>query len=374
LSLKLLHTADLHLGMTFRNRGYPEEVREQLVEARFETLSGLVEKANEEQCRLLIIAGDLFHRANVASAIIKKAVDILNRFQGCVAVLPGNHDYYEPFGSLWPEFKERAPEELLLLTENRPYQLHEFGIDAVLYPAPCDAKHSPTNRLDWIKNFEEKPEGKWHIGIAHGAVKGISPDFESQYYPMEDSELAALNLDLICLGHTHGPYPDQEEAENRPFLYCGTPEPDGFDCRHQGRAWITELHDSGGALSRSIETGRFRFMELHQTIRAREDLVALQPGSGHPEAGLQTLVKLKLSGTLPEEDYRARLAIYNSLREGFFYLEIDDGELAVEITPALIAAKYSKGSFPYRFLTRLAERGDREALQAAYRLVEEVKR
>lgn len=374
MSLKLLHTADLHLGMTFRNRGYPEDVREQLVEARFETLSGLVKKANDEQCRLLIIAGDLFHRANVASAIIKRAVDILSRFRGCVAVLPGNHDYYEPFGSLWPEFKERAPEELLLLTGEQSYQLHDFGIDAVLYPAPCDAKHSSTNRLDWIKSLEEKPEGKWHIGIAHGAVRGISPDFENQYYPMEDPELAALNLDQVCLGHTHGPYPDQEQAENRPFLYCGTPEPDGFDCRHQGRAWITELQDSGAVLSRSIETGRFRFLERRQTVRAGADLEELQRELAGPAGGRKTLVRLKLSGTLPEEDYRSRLTIYNHLREGVFYLEIDDGELAVEITPALIAAHYPEGSFPHRFLARLAERGDREALQAAYRLVEEVKR
>ena len=59
--LKIFHTADLHLGMTFGNRNYPEEVRRQLVEARYQTLERLVELANEAQCRLFLVAGDLFH-------------------------------------------------------------------------------------------------------------------------------------------------------------------------------------------------------------------------------------------------------------------------------------------------------------------------
>ncbi len=374
MPLQFLHTADLHLGMTFKNRDYPDEVREQLVEARFETLSELVERANKERCHLIIIAGDLFHRANVASAVIKRTVEILSRFQGCVAILPGNHDYYEPYGSLWSEFKERAPEELVLLTERKPYSLSEYGIEAVLYPAPCDAKHSSTNRLDWIKNLADKPRGKWHVAVAHGAVKGISPDFGSQYYPMQETELAALNLDHVCLGHTHVSYPDQKDAENKTFLYCGTPEPDGFDCHHTGRAWITEIDESGQSYSRLLETGRFCFLEIDKQVQAREDLEALQKElSGHTD-GKQTLVKLKLSGTLPEEDYNARYAIYTSLHEKLFYLEIDDSELVVEITPAVIAAHYPEGSFPYRLLNRLAKKGDPEALQTAYRLVEEVKR
>lgn len=374
MSLKFLHTADLHLGMTFRNRAYPDEVRDQLVEARFETLSELVERANKEQCRLMIIAGDLFHRANVASAVVKRAVEILSCFEGPAAILPGNHDYYEPYGSLWPEFKERAPEELILLSEMKPYLLHDYGVEAVLYPAPCDAKHAPTNRLDWIKELADKPPGKWHIGVAHGAVKGISPDFENQYYPMEEAELNALNLDQVCLGHTHIAYPDQKEAENRPFLYCGTPEPDGFDCRHTGRAWITEIDESGQSYSRLLETGRYCFLEINKQVRAREDFQTLQRELADLPGGRRTLVKLKFSGTLPEEEYRDRFAAYSSLREALFYLEIDDSELTVEITPEVIAANYPEGSFPYRFLNRLVKKENPEALQTAYRLVEEVKR
>ncbi|MFO7952924.1 MAG: DNA repair exonuclease [Bacillota bacterium] len=373
MPLKLLHTADLHLGMTFKNRNYPEDVREKLIEARVTTLERLVERANVEKCELMIIAGDLFHRANVASEIIKRTLGILNKFQGCLVLLPGNHDYYDPYGSLWPELSDRASEDFVLLTEKQPYPLHDYGIEAVLYPAPCTAKHSPQNSLEWIRDLQEKPEACWHIGVAHGTVRGISPDFADQYYPMADQELASLGMNTWCLGHTHVRYPDQPEAERMPFLYCGTPEPDGFDCRHGGYAWIVEMDDHGGVFSRAIETGYFRFYELYKQIMSRPDLEQIEhelDSSFDPQA---TLVKLKLVGSLPEDDYKSRRLLFDRLHEKYVYIEIDDTELTVEITPEFISANYPQASFPHRLLSRLAERNDREALQIAYRLIEEVK-
>lgn len=372
MPLKFLHTADLHIGMVFNNRGYPEEVRQQLVEARFAVLERLVERANAEQCLLFIIAGDLFHRTNMAAGAVARVLKILNRFRGCVALLPGNHDYYEPYGPLWKELRDGAFDSLVLLTEMRPYRLHDYGVEVVLYPAPCDRKHAPDNRLGWIGGLGARPAGRWHIGVAHGAVQGVSPDFAEQYFPMTAAELAGLKLHHWCLGHTHVPFPGPDEAEGSPFCYSGTPEPDGFDCRHGGHAWIVELDDGGRGACRLLETGRFRFREISRQVG---DAAALE--QLHAElaaAGSNTLAKLKLAGTLPETDFRARAAWYDRLQEALFYLEKDDSGLAPEITPAVIAARFPAGSFPYRFLHRLAGRGNREALQLAYRLIDEVKR
>jgi len=371
LPLKLLHTADLHIGMTFNNRPYPDDVRKRLVEARFEALARVVELANDEKCRLLIIAGDLFHRANVVAESVIRAVDILKRFAGVTAVLPGNHDYYEPYSTLWVQFRDKAFDELVLLFERKPYHLHDYGIEAVLYPAPCDSKHSPENRLGWMKELKEKPEGHWHIGVAHGTIRGVSPDFSEHYFPMEEKELAALKMDHWCLGHTHMCYPDLSETEREVFLYSGTPEPDGFDCRHRGTVWITELGDNGSHSSRLVETGKFRFREIEREIRNSGDFENLQKELA--EEGSETLVKLKLCGTLPESEYNERRAFYDRLGEMLLYLEKDDSELTVEITPEVIDSKYPSGSFPHKFLRRLAEKGNPEALQAAYRLIEGVR-
>ncbi|MFO8192832.1 MAG: DNA repair exonuclease [Bacillota bacterium] len=371
MPLKLLHTADFHLGMTFNNRPYPKDVRKQLVEARFEALARAVEIANNEKCVLLVIAGDLFHRANVAAESVVRAVDILKRFEGVTAVLPGNHDYFEPYSTLWALFRDEAFDELVLLTERKHYKLHDYGIEAVLYPAPCDSKHSAENRLGWMKELAGKSEALWHIGVAHGTVRGVSPDFAEQYFPMEESELAALKMDHWCLGHTHVCYPDLPETGREPFLYSGTPEPDGFDCRHRGTVWITELDDDGIQYSRKVETGQFRFREIEREIRSSGDFEKMHKELA--EEGSKTLVKLKLCGSLPESEYRERHAFYDRLGEMLLYLEWDDSELTVEITPEVIDSKYPSGSFPHKFLRRMAEKGNPEALQAAYRLIEGVR-
>ena len=369
MPLKILHTADLHVGMTFNNRNYPEAVRRSLVEARYGVLERLVELANTEQCRLLIIAGDLFHRSNMAAEAVARVIKILSRFAGCVALLPGNHDYYDPYGSIWKELRVGAFDSLILLDKPRPFPLHDYGIDAVLYPAPCDRKRSAEHRLGWIRD-SERPAGRWQIGVAHGAVQVVSPDFNDQYFPMTEAELAGLKLHHWGLGHTHARYPDRDEAGSHPFFYSGTPEPDGFDCRHGGYVWIVELDEGGACRCRSVETGRYRFQELEKSVSSAADLAALQeelaPG------GDKLLLKLKLSGTLPEADFQSRGAWFKQLGEALVYLEKDDSELAVELTPALIAQKFPATSFPYRLLARLAARDDREELQLAYRLIGEV--
>ncbi len=372
MPIKLFHTADLHLGMTFGGRNYPEDVRRQLIDARFQTLERLVELADQERCRLFIVAGDLFHRTNMARETVARTAKILARFQGCVAVLPGNHDYYEPFGSLWKDFRDNSFDNLILLTEMRPYALHDYGLEAALYPAPCDGKHSTTNRLSWIGELSARPAARWHIGVGHGSVNGVSPDFHGQYFPMEERELASLKLDHWCLGHTHVRYPDLELAHRRPYFYSGTPEPDGFDCRHGGFAWIAELDDAGNLSCRSVETGRFRFREVEKQLLSADELTDLKEALAVNKEN--TLLKLKLMGTLPEAEYSSRNIWYNELRETLLYLEKDDSGLDVEITASVIDSRFPVGSFPQRLLSRLIEKDNHEALQLAYRLISEVKK
>lgn len=371
MSLKLLHTADLHLGMTFQSRQYPAHVQQQLVEARYESLDQVVTLAQEEACDLIVIAGDLFHRINIAADQVSRTLDILKKFPGIIAFLPGNHDYYEPHNQLWTALNELVFEELYLLTERRPYNLNDAGLDLVLYPAPCDSKHSAENRIDWIRELPEKPRARWHIGIAHGTIQGISPDFNDQYFPMDAKDLNTIGLDHWCLGHTHVPYPNQPEAGRQPFIYSGTPEPDGFDCRHPGSAWITELDDQGHAHSRLLQTGQFRFSEVHKEISSGSDLLLLrdQLAANSPKS----LVKLKLSGVIPEADYQERSQLLKEIRDKLLYLEVDDAGLSIELSPEVINRKFPQGSFPHQLLSKLAAEDDSDALQLAYRLIEEVK-
>ncbi|AKB57973.1 metallophosphoesterase family protein [Methanosarcina barkeri] len=372
MSLKMLLTSDVHLGMKFSTH---PKVQGELAEARFITLSNLVQKANKEHCDLFVVAGDLFERVNVAKRDILRAAQTLREFQGnLVAVLPGNHDFMSNGqNNLWTIFEESAENNVLVLKNKQVEPLQHYDLDVNLYPAPCDAKNSCKNSTDWIKN-ESKDEGvQFHIGVAHGSLEGFSPDFESNYFPMTQSELEAFNLDLWLLGHTHIQYPKNPGPRDRIF-YPATPEPDGFDCNHEGKAWILKLDDEKNVEPVSISTGKYRFVHRELTLLPDSNIESLITNS-LPLDRESTLLKLKLKGRIMEEEYEKLEQIRSNLEDSFFDIKMDYSDVARAITPDIIDREFTEGSFPHRLLTELAyKEEDWEALQVAYDMINGVKK
>jgi DNA repair protein SbcD/Mre11 len=373
MTIRLLHTADLHLGMKFTGR-YPAGVREQLVRARFEILGNLVEIANAQGADLFVIAGDLFHDQNAARRDIRAAAETLGHFAGrVILVLPGNHDFLQEGESpLWDRFQETAGDRVLLLREPRPYPLAEYDLPMVLYPGPCTAKHSATNAIGWIESGPKEPNN-WHIGVAHGSLEGVSPDFQGDYYPMTNEELRRAGLDLWLMGHTHTRIPDVDQGRESQILFSATPEPDGFDCRHPGHAWYIELGNDRSLSYRSLTTGRYRFSVQEGVLNSEDDLETLRRRFGEldPE---RDLVKLALKGRLPAELFDQRGPLLDELKQSVLHLEPDLTGLFRRITSDDVDREFTEGSFPHRLLTRLVQAGgDPRALQLAYDLIQEVR-
>lgn len=370
MTLKIFHTSDLHLGMKFS--GYPE-VQAKLSESRFDTLSRLIEAANKEGCDLFVISGDLFESVFVAKKNIIRAAKDISEFRGRLAVvLPGNHDFISPESDLWAQFKEQSGDNVLVIEKRQPYDLGHYDLNVTLYPVPCDAKYSERNYLAWIYD-EKKGNDVINIGIAHGSLEGFSPDFEGKYYPMTISELQRCNLDLWLLGHTHIQYPSNPDSKSRIF-YPGTPEPDGFDCEHEGRAWIIEIDNDKRVNPKAISTGRYRFLHDIAEVNSLDDLLRLKDKYSK-ERYRYTLMKLKLKGRLSRDEYQGLHEIRSFLSEQLFHLaQFDTTELKEEIGIDIINQEFTEGSFPQRLLTILSEMDDTDALQIAYDLIKEVRR
>lgn len=418
MSLAVFLTSDLHLGMKFASL---PEVQAELAEARFSCLKRMVLIANEKRADVFAVAGDLFESVSVAKRDVERAARMLSEFQGkLVAVLPGNHDYLSAEDTLWKRFKEAGGDSVLLLEEKRPYPLEHYGVDACLFPGPCVSKHSKSNAVGWVgaavkeiaggkdgaaakgqpssaksRAAGKAPEaasgstgGRHHIGIAHGSLEGFSPDFNGDYYPMRSTELLSSGLDLWLLGHTHLRYPAKPGSHDRIF-FAGTPEPDGFDCSHEGFAWLLELEEGGAVSAREIRTGAYRFAREEVEIGGAADLAAFVrryaiSGSAHGASGTRgatekasasnVLLKAVLQGRLPPEEFpeleraRARLA------EKLMYLDWDSSGVRELITPDTIDREFPQGSFPHGLLSGLVKAGDAEALELAYELLQEARR
>ena len=374
--IRLFHTADLHLGLKFTRGGYAPALRDRLVARRLECLHAMVALAQERGCQVFVIAGDLFDTPRVAKGLVREAAAILARFEGVVVVLPGNHDYVQEEDPLWPGFVDALGEGHHLLQRETPCDLREQGIPLVLFPGVCGSRHSQTNAVGWVPEALASlalPDEVRRVGVAHGSLEGLSPDFGGDYFPMTKGELEATGLDLWLLGHTHVRFPDRDRFEGDRVLFPATPEPDGFDCRHAGHAWIVEIEADGTVRGESVRTGTHRFRTVVKTLANEADLEAVKTDFASFSAD-EDLAKLILSGRLPGERFEGRGEWLAALEKSVLYLESDLSDLHREIRATDIGREFTIGSFPHRLLGGLAESGaEADALQLAWDLVKEAR-
>lgn len=368
--IKVFHTADLHIGMKFNN--YPEPIKSSLQQARLDVLANMVEIANREGCNLFVIAGDMFDRiTGIDKKTITQVATTLESFHGeCIIIMPGNHDYDNGMIELWANFNKVASDKILYINEERPYSLNEYGIDAVIYPAPCHSKHSSTNNIGWIKE-QIMANDQVNIGIGHGAINGLSPDMDMNYYNMTLDELHNISVDLWLLGHTHITYPLNSTVTSEKIFNPGTPEPDGLDCKHKGNAWIISIDKNKKVSADRVITGTYKFIDHEYEIRESEDLDNIL-STLYKDDPSKTIARINLKGRVEEDVFHYRQEVYKSIEQAIAYLIVDDTDLGIKITPEKIHKEFSDGSFPQQLLLALSDEED--TLQLAYELIMEVKK
>lgn len=368
MGIKIFLTGDLHIGMKFNN--YPENLRSLLVEARFDVLKNTIKTANEENCNIFAVAGDLFDTIKISNKDIDRVIKTLSEFSGeCVLVMPGNHDYDNGMVDLWKRFRDNLTEKIVLLNEYRPYSLKNYSLNAVAYPAYCGSKHSENNNLDWIRNLKEYDDEVFHIGLAHGSLQGLSPDMEGFYFPMTEKELLSLPMDFWLLGHTHISFPFNENTVSERIFNAGTPEPDGFDCRHGGNAWLINIDDKKTIRGTRIETGKYKFYDVIRDVFDEKSFQNIKQEfiDKTPE---NNLLRLSLKGRISEGLFNARQKFYEDMEKDLAYFKINDSNLGIKISKDDIKKEFTEGSFPHKLLNLVSD--DIEALQIAYEIIREV--
>ena len=373
-SIRILHTADNHLGLQFTSRRYPDELRRRLINERFEALERAVNVANQRQAHLFAVAGDLFDSVAVSKRDIDRAVSILHSFNGShTIVLPGNHDFYEPGDAkLWGKFRQAYGEgNLVLLDRPEPVRLSVEDRDIVLFPGPCMSKTSAENAIGWIA-VAEKNAAALNIGIAHGCVVGISPDADDRYFKMTEEELRAAGVRFWLLGHTHLRFPREPLTRNPQFLIPATHTPDGFDCDHEGFVWSIEVDEDGDIHAESIRTGGFRFHDWSRRLVDPGDLERIAKECSTLD-GPRTLMKLALDGRIAEEDFPSIEQLRERLEQSLAYVELDTDGIGVKVDREYVERHFTAGSLPSKLLLALASSGDDLALHLAHELIREAK-
>lgn len=367
--MKLFLTGDNHIGLKYASH----EKADILAQKRITAFGPMVQAANEEGCCLFVIAGDLFENTySISKRDIKALLDILKAFCGTVVILPGNHDYYDKDVKLWQYVTDLLPnyDNVLLLTQNRPYTLSVGDETAVIYPALCTSVHSAPgkNNLDWIKAEEIPTDDVYRIGIAHGAVEGETIDREGQYFLMRHTELEQIPVDVWLIGHTHVPFP-----RNISETYCaggrifnaGTHVQTDVACGTEGLCFILDITQDKTVRAKKYHSGNLRFVRKEIAVSAGEMERVIENELRDFDA--ETVVDLILTGAVTMEEYESRAMVMEGLLDRFLEGTYSDYGLSKLISEQLIDAEFPETSFSAGLLKALMD--EPKEAQLAYELL-----
>lgn len=252
--IKILHTADIHLG----DLNGPTKDGKNL--RRLDTLAcmdAIVQQARAEGPHVSIIAGDLFNRSRVwADTALEDVNDAVTRFirplcqaSDAVVLLFGteNHDNPLAFETLAEITKDEKnlhiytkPTVERIGTSEGPVQIMAVpGFDKgrlrVFYPG-ADKETENRNATALINDVilglaTQLDHSIPAVMVAHYTVSGAEADNGSTFLAGQDvvilpATIDAAGVDLACFGHIHRP---QRLTSNTPAYYCGAPNQLNFN-------------------------------------------------------------------------------------------------------------------------------------------------
>jgi exonuclease SbcD len=231
--VKYIHTADIHLGKTYRTSDGETERYEDF----FRCLSDIVAEAIKEKVDFVLIAGDLFHTGQILPRTFARTIETLQPLKDagipCIAV-EGNHDWIHRRDSIsWMEALSQMGYICLLRpsrTETGGYRFDPFDPETGM-GGHIEIKGLNIYGLGYIgaqagshiARICEAVETLNNLLLFHVGVWTFSPVEIGNIKPEEALPLAE-KFDYVALGHGHKPY-IITTPEGRPYAFNpGSPE------------------------------------------------------------------------------------------------------------------------------------------------------
>lgn len=205
--MKLIHTADLHLGSKMESKFPPEKARQRRTELR-DSFARMVERAKELDAKIVLIAGDAFDTDPATPADRAFFFDTVAANPDLTfLLLRGNHD-----ATVTPT--SECPNLVTFGDAWTVYQKDEVGIAGI--------EITKENCASLYDDYSPVPD-KVNIAVLHGKI-GSSPAPNTVVL----SRLADRGIDYLALGDYHARQEGKLDAHGA-WAYPGSPEGRGFD-------------------------------------------------------------------------------------------------------------------------------------------------
>jgi DNA repair exonuclease SbcCD nuclease subunit len=240
--LRLLHTADWHLGRRFPS--FSEEGQKKLSRARLDVVERILDVARRNSVNAILCVGDLFDDPEPAADFwegLAKIFHARTEPHPPLFLVPGNHDPLTA-ESVWaPGHPFRAKLPAWVHVVDRDDFVYEFGSSAVLYARPCRSK-AGENDLAMALPARQPGDNRLRIGCVHGSTFDV--DGYQTSFPIRTDAGVQRGLDYLAIGDTHS-FRDVTSNLPVPTVYPGAPEPTAFDEADAGRVAIVALFRHG---------------------------------------------------------------------------------------------------------------------------------
>jgi hypothetical protein len=234
VALKLVHTADWHLGAVFPS--FDELGRQQLSRARLSVIDRVLGLAERHSVHAVLCAGDLFDDPDPGPEWWE---GLAKKFQQRdwqdrpVFLLPGNHDPLTTTGVYSKAHPFRAALPAWVHVVDRDDFRCELAGGAMLYAAPCRSRSESRDLARALLPAREPGDRRIRIGMVHGTTFDL-PGHQMNF-PIGRDVAEQKGLDYLAIGDTHG-FRDVTPHGHAPTVYPSTPEPTNFGERDAGHA------------------------------------------------------------------------------------------------------------------------------------------
>ncbi|CAN5905865.1 DNA repair exonuclease [soil metagenome] len=298
VALKLLHTADWHLGRRFPSFDPNDQMK--LSRARLDVLDKILKAADYNNVDAILCAGDLFDESSPDrewwEPVARKLAAQPSKRP--IFLLPGNHDPLKT-GSIYESshaFRGLLPAWVHVIDrDDFTFKLNDV---ATLYAQPC---RSSAGQDDPAMALPAREAGD--VGIRIGMVHGSTFDAVDcqTNFPIAKEAAVARGFDYLAIGDTHS-FRNVPPDARPPVVYPGAPEATSFDEPGAGNVVAVFVSRSRKVDFRPERVSAWTWTE--RTVRSLAELREVHADSQLSRCVVRLSVEARLSAPEYEEAER----------------------------------------------------------------------
>lgn len=249
--MKIIHTADLHLGRSFETNDIEFNKIRRL--DLFSTFENLLKYARDNKIYHILISGDFYELDKITFKEIKLIVEIINRYSSInIYIIAGNHDPKDK--NSWYERIEWPKTVMIFGFDTEEYAEIE---NVRLYGLSWEATtwiHDKKIEFDLDKNYV-------NILMLHGDTIGN----ESEYFDIDRKYYLEQGFNYLALGHIHKP------ELNTNYAYPGSLEPMKF-ANNTNHGFVILDVDNHVLINTFCPFSQSNYKTIDYNINSKEDI------------------------------------------------------------------------------------------------------